>query len=476
MFRLSTGEEIPLEFHRARIVQKIHLIPPQQRLEALRKAGFNTFLMQGRDIFLDMLTDSGTNAMSDRQLAAMQLADDSYAGSESFLRFCDKIMEIFHKPFVLPAHQGRAAENIICKTFIRNGNTVPMNYHFTTIREHVELNGGRIIDVIGHEAFEPENACPFKGNCAVDHLEAIIRREGPSNIPFIRIEACINLIGGQPVSLDNLRKVRTLADTFGIFLVLDASILAENLYFIHRRECSDLTIREITRQISALCDIIYFSARKLGCARGGAIITADEKLYNAMMPLVAIYEGFLTYGGMSMREMEAITVGLDETMDLEMLCQAPAFIAYMVDELQKRKVPVIVPPGGLGCHLDAVRFLTHVCQEEYPAGVLAAAIYLVSGIRSMERGTLSNGRDPKGRTIPAPLELVRLAIPRRVFTLSQVKFAIDRIHWLFENRHLIGGLEFTEGSQALPFAIGKMQTIGRWEEALLRKLQSDGVE
>jgi tyrosine phenol-lyase len=326
--------------------------------------------------------------MSDKQLAAMMEADDSYAGSSTFTKLENKIHDLFGTEYFLPVHQGRAAENVISKVFVRPGSVVPMNYHFTTSKAHISVNGGVVEELIIDEGLAVTSAHPFKGDIDIAKLEASIARNGADNIAYIRIETGTNLIGGQPHSLENLRQVRKVCDLHGILLVFDASLLADNLYFIKTREeaCKGMSVREITRAIADLCDIIYFSARKLGCARGGGICTRNRDLFMKMRELVTLYEGFLTYGGMSVREIEAIAVGLEETMDEDMISQGPQFIKFMVDELNRKGVPVITPPGGLGCHLDAMRFIPHVPQSEYPAGALASALFLVSGVRGMERG------------------------------------------------------------------------------------------
>jgi tryptophanase len=309
----------------------------------------------------------------------------------------------------------------------------------------------------------------------IDKLEALIQKNGAEKIAFVRIETGTNLIGGQPHSLENLRQVRKVCDKHGLLLVFDASLLADNLYFIKTREesCQNKTIREITREIADLTDIIYFSARKLGCARGGGICTNNKDAYMKMRELVTLYEGFLTYGGMSIREIEAMAVGLDETMDENMINQGPQFIAYMVNELVKNGVPVITPPGGLGCHLDAKQFLPHVPKTQYIAGALASAYYLVSGVRGMERGSISEQRDENGVETYANMELLRLALPRRVFTLSQVKYAVDRILWLYQNRDLVGGLTFVEEPQILRFFFGKLAPTSDWQEKLAAKFRAD---
>ncbi len=470
-----SGENIPLELHKVRIVQKLNLVPIERRLAAVREAGNNTFLLKNRDIFLDMLTDSGVNAMSDKQLAAMMESDDSYAGSETFPKLQNKIKELFGMDYFLPVHQGRAAENILSQVFVKEGQVVPMNYHFTTSKAHIVLNGGRVEELVGDEGLKVTSDHPFKGNIDLGKLNALIAAEGKDKIAYVRIETGTNLIGGQPHSLENLAEVSAICRKAGIMLVFDASLLADNLYFIKTREaaCKDMSIREITRKIADLTDVIYFSARKLGCARGGGICTNNLDAYMKMRELITLYEGFLTYGGMSVREIEAIAVGLEETMDEDMICQGPQFIEFMVNELNKHGVPVITPAGGLGCHVDAMRFLPHVPQSQYPAGALASAVFLVSGVRGMERGSISEQRNPDGSEVYSNMELLRLAMPRRVFTLSQVKYAVDRIVWLYQNREMIGGLKFVEEPKMLRFFFGKLTTVGDWHEKLVAKFRAD---
>lgn len=473
--KFYSGEKIPLEMHKPKIIQKINLLPVEERAKAIEEAGYNTFLLQNEDVFMDMLTDSGVNAMSNRQQAAMMLADDSYAGSKTFSKLQQKIEEIFGKKYFIPTHQGRAAENIISQVYVKEGSIIPMNYHFTTTKAHITLNGGRVEEIFVDEAMEIKSDALFKGNIDLEKLRDVIETHGAENIPFVRIEAGTNLIGGQPFSLENLHGVRNICDEYGIMIVFDASLLADNLYFIKQREekYQDKSIREITREIADLCDIIYFSARKLGFARGGGICTSDEATYMRLRQYVTLYEGFLTYGGMSVMEMEAIAVGLEETMDEDMISQGPQFIAYMTDELDKRGIPVVTPAGGLGCHLNAMEFVDHIPQEEYPAGALAAAVYIASGARGMERGTLSEQRDENGNEVLSNMELVRLALPRRVFTLSHVKYVIDRITWLYENRKLIGGLKFVEEPEMLRFFFGRLTTTSEWPQDLVKKFKED---
>ncbi len=473
--KFYSGDQVPLEMHKVRIVQKLNLPAVEQRLQAITAAGNNTFLLQNRDVFMDMLTDSGVNAMSDNQQAAMLIADDSYAGSETYNRLETKLREIFGLQYFLPTHQGRAAENILAQVLVKPGTIVPMNYHFTTTKAHITLNGGTVEEIIAEAGLEVTSNNPFKGNMDIGKLQRLVTTHGSDKIAFVRMEAGTNLIGGQPFSLQNLVEIRQVCDQHGLLLVLDASLLADNLHFIKTREasCKNFSIREITLKMAALCDIIYFSARKLGCARGGGISLKTEDMYRKMRGLVPLYEGFLTYGGMSVREMEALTVGLEETMDEDMINQGPIFIEYMVNELVKRGIPVITPAGGLGCHINAMEFLKHVPQSQYPAGALAAALYIAGGIRGMERGTLSEQRNPDGSEVFSNMELLRLALPRRVFTLSQVKYAIDRLTWLYENRALIGGLVFIEEPEILRFFYGRLQPISDWQQQLVARFKKD---
>lgn len=469
------GNDIPLELHKVRVVQKLHLVPVERRLEAIKEAEFNTFRLSTKDVFLDMLTDSGTNAMSDNQVAAMFQADDAYAGSQSFFRLHKAVEEVLGKRFFLPVHQGRAAENVISRTFIKKGNVIPMNYHFTTALAHITENGGTIAELLHDDALQIKSDNPFKGNIDIDKLVACIEKHGKENIPFIRMEASTNLIGGQPFSIGNMMDVRRIADKYGIMLVLDASLLGENAYLVKQREeaWKENSMADILKMMTNLADLVYFSARKLSSSRGGGICTNRKDLYKKMEVLIPLYEGFLTYGGISVREIEAMAVGLYETLDETMISQSPSFIKYLVDELNKRSIPVVTPAGVLGCHVDAMSFCEHIPQTEYPAGALAAAFYLISGIRGMERGTISSVRDENGVEIMADAELLRLAIPRRVFTLSQVNYVIDRLEWLYDNRTLIGGLTFVNEPAVLRFFMGGLAPITDWAELLMLKFRKD---
>ena len=473
--KFHLGEDIPLELHKVRVVQKLNLVPIERRLEALKEGGFNTFRLNTKDVYLDMLTDSGTNAMSDNQVAAMFQADDAYAGSQSFYRLQKAVEDVLGKKYLLPAHQGRAAENILSKTFVKKGSVIPMNYHFTTALALITEYGGKIEELLYDHALEIHSDHPFKGNINIEKLEECILRNGVENVPFIRMEASTNLIGGQPFSISNLMDVRRIADKYKIMLVLDASLLGENAYLVKQREdqWKENSLADIIKMMTGLADIVYFSARKLSSARGGGICTNRKELYLKMEPAVPLFEGFLTYGGMSVREIEAMAVGLYETLDETMISQSPTFIKFFVEELSKHGVSVVTPPGVLGCHVNAMEICKHIPQTQYPAGALAAAYYLVSGARGMERGSISNQRDENGNETYADVELLRLAVPRRVFTLSQIKYAIDRMVWLNENRELIGGLKFVYEPPVLRFFMGGLEPVDDWPEKLMFKFRRD---
>ena len=303
----------------------------------------------------------------------------------------------------------------------------------------------------------------------------MIAEYGKEHVAFIRMEASTNLIGGQPFSIQNMREVREIADEHGIMVVLDASLIGENAYFIKEREeeFKDASIKEILHTMCGLAELVYFSSRKVSSTRGGGICTDDNDIFLKMRDLVPLYEGFLTYGGMSVREIEAMAVGLYETTDETVINQSPSFIKYAVEKLDSFGIPVVMPAGALGCHVDAKDFLSHVPQQEYPAGALAAALFIISGIRGMERGTISSVRDENGDDILADVELLRLAFPRRVFTLSQTEYLIDRVNWLYNNRELVGGLKFVDEPPVLRFFMGRLAPTSDWPQKLIAKFKED---
>ena len=475
LIKLSNGQEIPIEMHKIKIVQKTSLPPVGQRQAAIASAGYNTFLLRSRDIFLDMLTDSGTNAMSDNQLSAMMVADDAYAGSESFYKLADVVREVLGFEYTMPVHQGRAAEHLLAKVFVKPGDVVPMNYHFTTTRAHFELAGGTVLELYGEEALQTKSTNPFKGNLEPQRLKDVIAKYGAEKISFVRMEATTNLIGGQPFSLDNLRQIKEIAAAHKIPLVYDGSLIAENAYFIQQREAgyAQKSIQEILREVLGYVDIFYMSGRKCAGVRGGLIATNVKDYYDRLLNWLPVYEGFATYGGMSTKEIEAMAVGLREMTDNAVASSAADFVKYFVERLDAAGVPVVTPAGGLACHVDAKRFLPHIPSLQYPAGALTAAIYLASGVRSMERGTVSMDRDKDGNEVPSDLELARLAVPRRVYTLSHIEYAVDRLIWLYKHRDLVQGLKFVQEPPVLRFFFGRMEAIDNWSAKLAEAFQAD---
>jgi tryptophanase len=461
--------------HKIRIVQQVRLAPARDRLRAIEEAGYNTFLLRTRDIFMDMLTDSGTNAMSDNQQAAMMVADDAYAGSESFYRLADSVKEIFGYEYLLPVHQGRAAEHLLAKTFVKPGSVIPMNYHFTTTKAHFELAGGTVLELYTDEALNTQSTCPFKGNMDLDRLSAAITKAGTENVPFVRMEATTNLIGGQPFSMENLRAVKALIEPLGIPLLIDGSLISENAYFIRQREkgYEKTPIQDIIREMMSIADFCYLSGRKSCSVRGGFTATNRKDLYEAIRPWLPVYEGFFTYGGMSSKEIEAMAVGVREMCVTETAGSSADMVKYFVDNMVAAGLPAVTPPGGLAGHLDAMRFIPQVPQSQYPAGALAAAVFITSGMRGMERGSVSMDRDKDGNDVPSDLELLRLAIPRRVYTMSHIQYAVDRLKWLHEHRDMVGGLEFTEEPPVLRFFAGRMKALGGWGARLAAAFEKD---
>ena len=473
--KLSNGKVIPVEMHKVRIVQKVNLVPVRRRLEAIKEAGYNTFLLRTKDIFLDMLTDSGTNAMSDNQLAAMMVADDAYAGSESFYKLVDAEKEILGFNYVIPVHQGRAAEHLLAKVFVKPGDVVLMNYHFTTTKAHFELAGAKVLELYTDEMLNTQSSVLFKGNLDLQKFEDAIKKYGADKIPFVRMEATTNLVGGQPFALRNLHDVKKLASKHNIPVVFDGSLISENAYFIKMREegYADKSIREIILEMMSLVDIFYLSGRKSTSVRGGLMATNKKEYYDRILEWLPVYEGFATYGGMSTKEIEAMAVGFREMTDVNVAGSAPEFIKYFVERLIENGVPVVTPPGGLACHLDAKRFVSHLPQSQYPAGALAGAVYIASGIRSMERGTISMDRDSAGNEVYADLELARLAVPRRVYTMSQIEYAVDRITWLYKHRDLVKGLKFVEEPRVLRFFFGRLEALDNWGADLTKAFEAE---
>ena len=473
--KLTNGKTIPIEMHKVRIVQKTQLPSIDQRLRAIEEAGYNTFLLRTRDVFIDMLTDSGTNAMSDNQLAAMMVSDDAYAGGESYYKLLSAVKDVLGFEYCVPVHQGRAAEHILTKMFVKLGDVVPMNYHFTTTKAHFELGGAKVLEIYTAEAMNTASSEPFKGNLDLEQFAEVIKKYGPEKIPFVRMEATTNLIGGQPFSMANLKETKRLAAAHGIPLVMDCSLISENAYFIKRRESAyaDVSIEAIVLEMMAQADLIYLSGRKSACVRGGLIATNNPEYFEQLKAWLPLYEGFITYGGMSSKEIEAMAVGLREMVDYDVASSSADLIAYFVDGMVKRGIPAVTPPGGLAGHIDATRFLPHIPQSQYIAGALNAAVYLVSGVRGMERGTISMDRDAKGNDVFSDMELCRLAVPRRVYTVSHMEYVVDRLDWLYQHRNLVGGLKFIHEPPVLRFFTGRLEALDGWNTRLAEAFRAD---
>ncbi len=446
-----------------KVVEHVRLTTPEQRLRAITEAGYNTFLLRSEDVYIDLLTDSGTNAMSDWQWAGMMLGDEAYAGSRNFYHLEATVQRYYGYRYVVPTHQGRGAEHILSRILIKPGDIIPGNMYFTTTRLHQELAGGTFQDVIIDEAHDPESEHPFKGNVDLDKLEALIRRYGRQRIPYVCIAATVNMAGGQPLSLENLRAVRDLTARHGIRVVLDGTRVAENAYFIQQREPgqSGRSIADIVKELCSLTDACTMSAKKDALVNiGGFLAVNDEQIYEEARNLVVVYEGLHTYGGMAGRDMEAVARGIEESVQDDHIRARVGQVLYLGRKMRDWGIPIVVPIGGHGVFLDARRFLPHIPQEHYPAQALTAAIYLDSGVRGMERGIVSAGRDKEtGREHKPRLELVRLAIPRRVYTQAHMDVVAESVLAVYEERDKIRGLRMVYEPKYLRFFQARFEPL-----------------
>lgn len=437
-----------------KVVEPVRMTTPEQRRRAIEEAGYNTFLLRSRDVYIDLLTDSGTSAMSDRQWAGMMLGDEAYAGSENFYRLEAAVRKYYGYTHVIPTHQGRGAENILSQVLIKAGDVVPGNMYFTTTRLHQELAGGRFVDIIIDEAHDPASEHPFKGDVNLEKLESLLK-ENEGEVPYISLAATVNMAGGQPISLANLRQARALADRYGTKIILDATRVAENAYFIQQREpgYEGRTIAEIVFEICSLTDGCTMSAKKDPLANiGGFLALNDNDAAEKARNLVVVYEGLHTYGGMAGRDMEAVAIGIEESVQDDHIRARVGQVIYLGEKLLNWGVPIVRPIGGHGIFLDAKAFLPHIPQTQYPAQALAAAIYLDSGVRAMERGVVSAGRDPvTGQERFPKLELVRLTIPRRVYTQAHMDVTAESVYCVYEERAKVPGLRITYEPKHLRF-------------------------
>ncbi|MFH1724373.1 MAG: tryptophanase [Elusimicrobiota bacterium] len=453
---------LPPEPYRIKSVEPVRMLSVAERRVRLREAGYNTFLLRSEDVYIDLLTDSGTNAMSDRQWAALMRGDEAYAGSRSFERFAKAVADVYGYPYVVPTHQGRGAENILSKILIRPGDTIPGNMYFTTTRLHQELAGGIFEDVIIAEAHDLSVDHPFKGNVDLKKLKAIVKRVGAKRIPYITIGAPVNMAGGQPVSLKNIRAVCEYCRPLGIKVVLDGARAVENAFFIQERErgYSEWSIARILKEMCRWTDAALVSAKKdLYVNIGGFLATHDKDLYEQAMNLCVVYEGLHTYGGLAGRDLEAMAVGAREMVQDSWIAHRIAQVRYFGEALMSRDIPILRPIGGHGVFVDARAFLPHLSQEELPAQALAAWIYKDCGVRGMERGVVSAGRDKKGENRHCALELVRLTLPRRVYTQSHLDHAADGVRRTYERRHELPGLRFVYEPKFLRFFQARFEPL-----------------
>ena len=451
------------EPYKIKMVEPLKMTTRAERDAAIREAGYNTFLLRSRDVYIDLLTDSGTSAMSDRQWAGMMLGDEAYAGSRNFYHLEEAVRQIYGYRYLVPTHQGRAAEHILSKIAIKPGDVIPGNMYFTTTRLHQELAGGSFVDVIIDEAHDPASEHPFKGNVDLAKLERVIAEHGADKIPYVCIATAVNMAGGQPISLANLRDVRALCERHGIRVIHDATRVAENAYFIKEREpgCADMTIAGIVRAICDLTDGCTMSAKKDALVNiGGFLALNDEALFDAARNLVVVYEGLHTYGGMAGRDMEAVAIGLHESVDYEHIKARVGQVAYLGRKIQDFGVPIVVPIGSHGVFLDAKAFLPHLDQGVYPAQTLTVELYLDSGLRTMERGAVSAGRDPKtGQDRRPRLELVRLTVPRRVYTQAHMDVVAESVAEVFDHRDAIKGLKMVYEPAQLRFFQARFEPL-----------------
>ena len=446
-------EESWFEPYKIKAVEAIPITIREERRQALERAGWNTFLLRSDQVTIDLLTDSGTNAMSDRQWAALMIGDEAYAGSRNFYRLEETVRRIYGYDFMVPTHQGRGAEHIVSQMLIRPGDMVPGNMYFTTTRLHQELAGATFVDVIVPEAHDPESRHPFKGDVDLEKLEKVI--EQADRVPYLSVAATVNMAGGQPISLSNLRQVRELAGRHGIPVVLDATRAVENAYFIKEREPgqADRPVAQILRELCDLTDLCTMSAKKDALVNiGGWIGLRDPELAAEARNLCVVYEGLHTYGGLAGRDLEAIAVGIEESVDDDHIRARVLQVRELGRALERQGVPIVEPIGGHAVFLDARRFYPHIPQEAFPAQRLAGEIYLESGTRTMERGIVSAGRDPEtGQHRHPALELVRITIPRRVYTSRHLAAVARGVEDVYRRRASTRGLEMTFEPKYLRF-------------------------
>ena len=437
------------------MVEHLRMTTKEERLKAIKESGYNTFLLKSRDVYIDLLTDSGTNAMSDRQWSGLMMGDEAYAGSRNFYHLEKTIQDYYSYKYLIPTHQGRGAEHIFSQIMIKKGDYVPGNMYFTTTRLHQELAGATFVDIIIDEAHDTESNHPFKGNVDLNKLQKLIDEVGAEKIPYISIATTVNMAGGQPISMANLKELRKFANKYNIPIAHDMTRVAENAWLIRQREeeYEHVPVKDIVYEICSLTDHATMSAKKDPIVNiGGFLATNDEDVYRKAQNMVVIYEGLHTYGGMAGRDMEALAIGIVESVSDDHMRARVGQTQYLGQKLLDYGVPIIVPIGSHGVFLDAKKFLPHLKQDVFPAQTLAAEIYIESGVRTMERGIVSAGRNKEtGEHYYPKLELVRITLPRRVYTQSHMDVTAESIATVFERRDSIKGLKFTYEPEYLRF-------------------------
>jgi tyrosine phenol-lyase len=448
-----------------KMVEPLTMTDPAYRQKALEEAGYNTFLLRSDDVYIDLLTDSGTNAMSDRQWAGLMLGDEAYAGSRNFYHLEEAIQTTYGYKYIVPTHQGRGAEHLLSQAMIKPGQHVPGNMYFTTTRLHQELAGGIFVDVIIDEAHDPQSPHPFKGDVDLDKLQALIDRVGAENLAYISLAGTVNMAGGQPVSMANVRMLRELCDRYGIRIYLDATRMVENAFFIQEREpgYAGKSIAQIVKEFCSYTDGAWMSAKKDNLVNiGGWLAVNHQDLFEELRNMVVIFEGLHTYGGLAGRDMEAIAIGIHEAVQDDHVRARVRQVRYLGKLLLNWEIPIVQPIGGHAIFLDARRFYAHIPQDQLPAQTLAAELYLDSGIRSMERGVVSAGRDPETGDHRYPkLELTRLTIPRRVYTQAHMDVVAESVKAVFETREKTRGLKIVYEPKYLRFFQARFEPISK---------------
>ncbi len=447
-----------------KVVEPIKMTDHRQREHAIRDAGYNTFLLRSEDVYIDLLTDSGTSAMSDRQWAGMMLGDEAYAGSRNFFNLERAVRDYYGYEHVIPTHQGRGAEHILSRVLIKPGDHVAGNMYFTTTRAHQELAGATFHDVIIAEAHDPRSEHPFKGDVDLAKLAALVEEVGAGRMPYLSVAATVNMAGGQPISLANLKAVYEFAHKHGIVVILDATRAVENAWFIQQREPGqrDRTVAEILLDLCRYSDGATMSGKKDSLVNiGGWLGLRDDKLAEKARNLVVLFEGLHTYGGLAGRDMEAMAIGIEESVQDDHIRSRIGQVLYLGNKLMEAGIPVVRPIGGHAVFLDAAAILPHIPRDQFPAQALAAALYVESGIRAMERGMVSSGRDPEtGANRTPKLELVRLTIPRRVYTQAHMDVTAESTIAVFEKRDRVTGLAFTYEPEFLRFFQARFEPVG----------------